>query len=312
VGPAGADSLADTGCPGPRINGTCVVSYDNRQQTTFVVAAQSCASRNADICTDSQYWPISVGQWQNIYLQTTITTTPHWTASFADNDSSAWNGVNNGTGDDHGSGAGYGYACCGGTTPPNPRVTPEVVSGVPVLTIHDIADTYFSGAVAQCMSLGGDICSESQTALLRAAGRLSTPTWTNAHSDNDGGQYAAINGGTSDDPNPSQQYGYACCASTLPANLTCPVNRTAGVCATVVRDIADNTFLAAAQACATAGADLCSIAQSAVLRSQGVLTGPVWTNSHSDNDAGNATVGTGPVPDNPNLNSLYGYACCRK
>ena len=37
----------------------------------------------------------------------------------------------------------------------------------------------------------------------------------------------------------------------------------------------------------------------------------VWTNSHSNNDGGNAAVGVGPaMPDNPNLSSLYAYACC--
>ena len=80
----------------------------------------------------------------------------------------------------------------------------------------------------------------------------------------------------------------------------------------MVHNNQDSTFLASAQACAAVGADLCSIAASAVLRNQGVLNGPVWTNSHSDNDGNNPTVGTGAVADNPNLNTSYGYACCIK
>ena len=176
--------------------------------------------------------------------------------------------------------------------------------------IHNIADTYWSGAVAYCGNLNADICSESQTMLLRDAGVLSVQTWTNAHSDNDAGQYNAINGGTNDDTHPSYVYGFACCPSLRPADLSCPVNRTSGVCATEINNNANSDFRTAAKACISKGTDLCSIAQSAVLRTAGALTVPVWTASHSDNDAGNASVGTGAVPDNPNLGSAFGYACC--
>lgn len=106
------------------------------------------------------------------------------------------------------------------------------------------------------------------------------------------------------------QYGFACCGSTRPASLECPVARRGGVCALDVHDVSDSTFDQAATACAAQGADLCSIAQSAVLRNNGFLTRPVWTSSHSDNDAGNATTLIGAVADNPNLAALQGYACC--
>ena len=287
--------------------------HENRQQTSFQLAALTCALRGGDLCTDSQLWPITVGAWQgNPYLQTTLMTAPHWSASFADNDSGNWSGANGGTGDDHGSNSSYGFACCGGATPVNRRLAPETVNGVKVLMVHDTADTYWMGAVAQCHALGADLCSDSQTAVLRAAGRLTTTTWTNAHSDNDGNQYGLINGGTPDDPHPSHQFGFACCASTQPLDGSCPVARQGGVCAVKVRNVADTGFLAAAQDCAQQGADLCSTAQSSVLRVFGALSVPSWTNSHSDNDSGNASVGTGNVPDNPNLNTGYGYACCLK
>ena len=60
------------------------------------------------------------------------------------------------------------------------------------------------------------------------------------------------------------------------------------------------------------GADLCSAAASTVLRFQGFLSVPVWTNSHSDNDSNYPSIGTGNLPDNPNLGTGYGYACCIK
>jgi hypothetical protein len=49
-----------------------------------------------------------------------------------------------------------------------------------------------------------------------------------------------------------------------------------------------------------------------VLRTAGALTVPTWSNSHSDNDSNNASVGVGAMPDNPSLSSTYGYACCVK
>ncbi len=303
--------MADSGCPGPRVRGVCVLSWNNTPSATFFSAATTCASQGGDLCTDSQSWQLGVGSWQNIYLQETLLAGPRWTASFADNDSSAWVGANGGTLDDHSPLTAYGYACCGGTTPLS-RAPAPILSNVRTTYVHNVADTYWSGAVGTCAALNSDICSDSQTFLLRSAGHLTVPTWTNAHADNDGTNYNAINGGTSDDPGPSLQYGFACCSSVQPADLSCPVTRTNGVCAPVVHNVADANFSTAASACATASYDICSIAQQSVLRTSGLLTVPTWSNSHSDNDGGNAAVGVGSVPDNPLLSALFGYACCIK
>jgi hypothetical protein len=314
-GPAGSPGIngePDSGCPSARIDGTCLLSFNNSQTTNFFLAATTCANQGGDLCTESQLWPISVGYWQNIYLAKTVMQNAHWSASFADNDANQWYGANGNTGDDHSANSSYGYACCGGTTPINPRLTPQSINNVEVLAVHNAADTYFSGAVGYCAAVGGDICSESQTLLLRNAGALTVPAWTNAASDNDAGLYNAINGGTADNPHPSNVYGFACCASTLPLDLSCPVPRTGGVCAVSIHNTADTNFTGAATACAQIGADLCSTSQSAVLRGQGALSVPAWTNSHSDNDGGNASVGVGALPDNPVLSTNYGYACCLK
>jgi len=304
---------SDTGCPGPRIRGVCVLSWDSRQQTNFLGAAISCGSAGGDICTDSQAWPLAVGNSQNVYQTETPLWNAHWTASFADNDSQYWTGANGGTGDDHSPNSSYGYACCGGTTPANPRVPVQTINNVRVTYVHNVSDTYFSGAAGTCAALNSDLCSDSQTLLLRDAAALTVPSWTNAHSDNDGNLYSAINGGTSDDPQPASIYGFACCASLLPADLSCPVTRFANtVCAPVIHNSADTDFRAAATACASQGYDLCSIAQEAVLRQFGQLSVPAWSNSHSDNDSGNASVGVGAMPDNPPLTLAAGYACCVK
>ncbi len=251
-----------------------------------------------------------MGYWQNIYLGKTVLWNAHWTAAFADNDAGNWYGANGNTGDDHSSNSSYGYACCGGTTPPNSRVPVQTIGGVKVNYVHNVADTYWMGAVATCGSLNSDVCSDSQTFLLRKAGALTVATWTNSHADNDSSLYNAINGGTNDDTHPSYLFGFACCPSLRPQDLSCPVPRVGGVCAVAVNNTANASFDQAATACANAGADLCSTAQMAVLRGQGVLSVPVWSNSHSDNDGTNATVGVGSVPDNPVLTTSYGYACC--
>jgi collagen triple helix repeat protein len=310
VGPQGTSG--ESGCPGPRIQGVCLVSYDNTQSTAFGIAAQRCANQGGDICTDSQSWVLSVGGWGgNIYLAPTVLNGPHWTASFADNDSAYWSGSNGGTSDNNGPNSSFGYACCGGYTPPTPRTPVQTTdAGVKYVAVHNIADTYWPGAVAYCAALGTDICSDSQTLLLREAGVISVRSWTNSHSDNDNNQYNAINGGTNDDTHPSYGFGFACCPSLRPADLSCPVTRTSGVCATAIHNTSDTTFRDAAAACAAAGSDLCSIAQASVLRTANALTVPVWTNSHSDNDGSNATVGVGSMADDPVLTAPAGYACC--
>ncbi len=310
TGATGASGSADTGCPGPRVDGVCLLTYNSTQATNFFLAATQCANAGGDICTDSQSWPMSVGYWQNVHLAKTVLWNAHWTAAFGDNDAGQWTGVNGGTGDDHSSNSSYGFACCGGTTPPNSRVPVQTVGGVKVNYVHNVADTYWSGAVATCLALNADICSDSQSYLLRKAGALTVATWTNSHADNDGGLYSSINGGTSDDTNPGQLYGFACCPSLRPQDLSCPVPRTGGVCAVSINNVANANFDQAATACSNAGADLCSIAQLSVIRGQGLLSVPAWSNSHSDNDAGNASVGVGATPDNPSLSSSYGYACC--
>jgi hypothetical protein len=310
-GPAGpAGPAPDTGCPGPRIHGTCLLSHENLAATNFQTAAQKCAFLGGDLCTDSQLWPIAVGSWQNVYLAPSVLAGAHWTASFADNDVGAWSGSNGGTGDNHSANSSYGYACCGGYTPADANVPVQTFNNVKVTAIHNVADTYFSGAVAYCAALKSDICSDSQTLLLRQDGKLTVPAWTNSHSDNDASLYSAINGGTSDDTHPSHLYGFACCPSLRPAALTCPTSRISGVCAPIVHNTADTTFAQAAADCAANSTDLCSIAQLSVLRTAASINVPAWSNSHSDNDGLEATVAVGAMPDNPNLTSNAGYACC--
>jgi hypothetical protein len=173
----------------------------------------------------------------------------------------------------------------------------QTIGNVRVTAVHDVADSYFVGATS---------APTRRPCSCEARVALTVPAWTNSHSDNDAALYNSITGGTSDDTHPSHVYGFACCASRRPLDLSCPVARTSGVCAIHVNNVANASFAD----CAARSGDLCSIAQSAVLRTAGALTIPVWTNSHSDNDGTNASVGVGAMPDNPNLTTNAGYACC--
>lgn len=306
-GPQGVPGAADDGCPGARIRGACVLRWDNTQATNFQAAAQLCANAGGDLCTDSQAWPLTRG---DEYEPGHILNGAHWTASFADNDHGYWTSSNGGTGDDHIANASYGYACCGGWTPSSPLVPVRTVAQVKVVAVHNIADTYWAGAAGYCAALKADLCTDSQTYLLRQAGELTVPTWTNSHSDNDTGAYNAINGGVTDDTHPAYRYGFACCASLRPAGGGCPVAKTQNVCVTTVHNAADTTFGDAATACAAAGGDLCSTAQESILRTFNLLTVPSWSNSHSDNDGLNASVAVGAMADDPSLSTQAGYACC--
>jgi hypothetical protein len=68
-----------------------VPAYDNTQ-TNFQTAARRCAFMGGDLCTDSQLWPVTVGNWQNTYLARTLLNSAHWSASFAHNDNAFWLG----------------------------------------------------------------------------------------------------------------------------------------------------------------------------------------------------------------------------
>src|SRR4051812_16231749 len=162
VGPAGPQGTSgESGCPGPRVRGVCVLQYDNTQTTAFAVAAQRCATAGGDLCTDSQSWQL--GQ-----SDTQVLSAAHWTAAFADNDSGSWSAANGGTGDDHSATSSSGYACCGGYTPPPPRVPVQTSpAGVKYVAVHNIADTTWSGAVAYCAAFAADLCTDSQTLLIR-------------------------------------------------------------------------------------------------------------------------------------------------
>ena len=269
-------------------------------QTNFLDSAIACAAEDTDICTDSQMTVLrSAGAFQS---------ETNWTNSFGDNDGGGWNIANGGAGDNHLASTLQGAACCGNITPA--RATDTSVGGVRVVHVHDESNVTFANASLFCAGLQADLCDKGQYNVLRAQGAISVGVWASDHSDNDGGKSFSSVGLVNDNPNPTSTHGFACCATDR-MDLSCSVPPVQGVCMISV-DNTGGTFDVAAADCASKGARVCSIAQTAVLRDAGVVTSPAsWTGSRSDSDGGNASVGVGAGADDPDSSSIYGWACCQ-
>lgn len=254
----------------------------------------------ADLCTDSQAWVLrnaGVLRW------------PTWTNSFADNDVNGWSAANGGTADDHPAATNYASACCVNVTPA--RSTDKTIAGIRVVHLRDVEDQDWSTAARTCSAFNADLCDKGQYVALRAAGAITVKVWASDHSDNDSGVAAESLLAVSDNTQPdlqSMSFGFACCAgATTP---TCPVAKTGGVCAVQIQNTA-GPWPSAAQDCSSRGARVCSISQSALLRSANALTAVAnWVGSRGDNDGNNVVVGVGQLPDNPPIGSMAAWACC--
>jgi len=268
----------------------------------FIQASKLCASYKLDICTDSQaYMMRQYYSWH--------TGQPNWTNSFADNDGGKWSGSNGGSGDNHSHTSHYLVPCCNNVTPATKGE--QLVGGVRLLKVNNAENANWDTAVKACMALKADLCDKGQLVVLRQKGKISARMWSSDHSDNDGNMASSAIGNTSDDTNPGQKYGYACCATTRTTDA-CPKGATDinGVCVAKIHNGGAN-WSTSANACAALGARLCSISQTTVLRQAGKVTSSAsWTASYSDNDGSQAAVGVGNAGDNHGAGSNYGYACC--
>ena len=292
-------------CADADVNGPCVAKLSSGQ--AFLEAAQHCAAMKADICTDSQSYVMRrTSSGSTIYNFTLL---PNWTNSFADYEGGGWPIVNGGTGDNHSANSKFLVPCCHNITPT--AVGEQNVAGIRVLKVHNGQDADWDTAASACLEVMADLCDTGQYRILRNHGAVTGKVWSSDHSDNDSTNYDKGLGGVPDDPNPSDNYGYACCATNR-KTPDCPPGATDvdGVCVATIHDAGAN-WNTAAGACAGMGARLCSIAQTAVLRAAGkVKAAGSWTASYSDNDSGQASIGVGNVGDDHPPSSSYGYACC--
>jgi hypothetical protein len=80
-----------------------------------------------------------------------------------------------------------------------------------MLGYNNVANSNFFSAATGCAAVGGDVCSTAQLAVLRIAGVITVPAWSNSHSDNDGQNAATALGAMADNPNITTDAGFACC-----------------------------------------------------------------------------------------------------
>ena len=299
-GPAGSAGPPASLCEAASINGVCLAKIAPAQ--SFLSASQACAEVGADLCSDSQSWVLRNGA--------AITSSSiSWTNSFSDNDGSTWTIANGGAPDNPSAASAYIAPCCYLSTPT--RTSDQTVGGIRVVHLHNVADAYWFTAATTCAAKNADLCDKSQYMVLRANGAISVNVWSADHSDNDAGTAAlAVGAGVSDDPDYTlNRYGFACCATR--SAVSCPIAETDGVCVVDVNNDGD-TFGNASADCASQGARVCSTAQSAILRNEGLITAAAnWTGSAADNDANSRSVGVGSGADNPSFSTISAYACCR-
>ncbi len=305
------------GQPSFVVNGICV-GVGSGNYVNWSTAAATCASRGGDVCSGAQsevlrragmlpYNPQGGGTYCN------------WINSYSDNDSS-YHGeaVGNGS-DDQGAGSGCTFSCCFNTAPSRPTDTYVKVNandkGVRVVFLHNIADTTFGAAAQTCASMNADMCDKSELVYLRTAGKLTaTPAWGNDGEDTDGVvEYGTgASGAMANDVQFGYGYAFACCGRDR-TTATCPVGATAtaGVCWTKVNNTGAN-WTTAANDCAASGTHVCSVSQSSVLRTNGVLTAAgSWSGGFNDCDGQcSGNNGIGNASDNLNQGFIYGYACC--
>ncbi len=210
-------------------------------------------------------------------------------------------------------------------------ICPGVVrGGVCLVGYRNAADAAWLTAVNACSDLTADLCTSSQYAVIQEGGGWgidnaelfysNRAVWSADFSDNDGGVKSTFIH-SSDDPTATSEWGYACCVNLTPepfrarATLYEPAGSSSGqgVWVTYVHAVEDTTFPAAANVCASVGADLCTKSQYVTLHDNSLFgAGPmrVWTNEGSDNDGTLFNAVVGPVTDSPGWGSLYAYACC--
>ena len=198
---------------------------------------------------------------------------------------------------------------------------PDTPSGKKSLAVGGVCVPHVFGrnsmqnASLACTNLKADLCTDSQSWVLRSHGLLNANTqgssyanWTNSYGGDDGNQFRHATGNTGDNHGPGNSYVAPCCYNSAPARDT--DEKVGNVRVIHVHDSADTTFAWAARYCANLNADLCSKAQYQVLRDKGKISASMWANDHSDNDGGVCSSSIGNVADDPQPRDSHGFVCC--
>jgi|GEM_PF-6539294 len=167
----------------------------------------------------------------------------------------------------------------------------------------------FLAAAQACAAEGADLCSDSQSWVLRQHGVLrDLQSWTRSFADNDGTVWNEVNGGVGDDHSASTSYHGPCCRTVTPSRASDQTVN--GVRVVFVYDVEDADWRTASTMCAAMKADLCDRSQYSVIRNSSVVSVRVWASDHSDNDSQRWIPSIGSMPDNPLVLTGAGFACC--
>ncbi len=188
--------------------GIRLVSVHNDQDASFHTAAATCAAQNADICTKSEL----------VYLRTAgvVKGTRMWGNDGQDNDGDKEYGSGPMHDDVHPYYA-YGFACCAGEITSSTKCPAggTYTNGVCWTKTVNSNSALWVDAAKDCGSLGGSVCTVSQSAVLRIAGVLKpSGNWTAGMGDCDGqcsGNYGMGSVSNDINNNGTNKYGYACC-----------------------------------------------------------------------------------------------------
>ncbi|MSP92235.1 MAG: hypothetical protein EXR79_10610, partial [Myxococcales bacterium] len=178
-------------------------------------------------------------------------------------------------------------------------------------------------AIAYCHAKKADVCSGSQSLVLRRLGALGNYTswsnWTNSYADNDSGLWHEAVGPMGDDHSTGASGMAPCCYNVTPKRSTDQIVKInpsdVGIRAVFIHNVADVTFGYAATYCATLNADLCNRSEMVTLRTAGKISANFfWANSADDTDGQSdfGAAGSGATtPNNVNFDDHQGaFACC--
>ena len=166
-------------------------------------ATSTCATLRSDVCTKAQYSVLR----SNGSISVNV-----WAHDHSDNDGQQWAAFIGSVSDDPNNNQVYGFACCAGTRPIDGSCPGTDVNGVCVAKVVN-SGVNFPTASADCASEGVDICSMSESYVLRQAGTIThAHNWTDAGADVDSNNAPnAVGSGGHDNASPGNSWGYACC-----------------------------------------------------------------------------------------------------
>lgn len=192
--------------PTDQIAGTSVrvVHLHDVEDSTWGFASQYCGVLNADLCSKAQY---------QVMRDNSVITQRMWANDHSDNDGSVCNSSIGAVTDDPAPDENYGFACCATSyKAPESNECPAGVNETAGVCWVKASSGTWTAAVSDCDANGAQLCSISQTYVLRVNSILGgNGNWTQSHSDNDSGHLNPLIGSSPDNPTNGQTFNYACC-----------------------------------------------------------------------------------------------------